>query len=274
MARRRPSPVRYRRGPPEHVPEPEVGKTAARLTLLTVIVSAIVGLGSAFLAYRSNQDVQEHAAQTQQQAAANTRFQADLLELRSVLDGALADLSVARASVQARADAWESGDAADIERAQESLRTALVRTRANAARLRIRLGRQGPYMLYWFAYHEYIEAGRCTDDDAYGDFDTTSRQKAVAFLIRSGVWLGDWFSDLAFASAQSALRDQLAGAPTEAQIAEAKRNGGQSEKALLKCGKALNDAVAGKLPETPSDYWNNLPDPPATTATEEPDPGA
>jgi hypothetical protein len=249
-----------------------VGKTAARLTLLTVTVSAIVGLGSAFLAYKSNQDVQDHAATAQERAARDTRVQADLIELRSVLDGALADLAVTRASVQAKSDAWLDGDDAAVERAGDALRTSLVRTRANAARLRIRLGRKGPYTLYWFAYHEYIEAGRCMDDADFDHFDTTTRQKAVAFLIRTGVWLGDWFSDLAFANAQSTLRGGLAGSLSDTQIAEAERFGGYPEDALLRCKKTLNYVVDDELPIDPRKYWNALE--PASSAADEPDPGA
>ena len=236
------------------------------VTVLTIVVPAVVVLVAAYFTYQTSREVQEHAAESnrevQDRAARDTRLRGDLTELRSVLDAALTDLSLTRAAAQAKLDAWmafrNGGDEDDVRNAQVALNDTLARTRASASRLRIRLGQQGAHNVYWFAYQEFEEAGACTRIEGEAQGDERDREKAVRFLVRTGIWLGNGFSDLAFDKAQSALGSGTTDGPSAEQLAVASKVGRQTERALLECGKAVKYATAGTLPNHPRAYWDGL----------------
>jgi hypothetical protein len=135
------------------------GERASRrehvIAVVAIVVTGVVSAAGVVVGCETSRDAQRTAREAQREAARAQRGQADLTELRSVLDRATADLSALREAMgdlsepnirpQSRVTASESIPTRVLARFQDTSRDA----EASLARLLIRLGPEAKASRYF-----------------------------------------------------------------------------------------------------------------------------
>ena len=141
------------------ITEAQARKRELRITTVAIVVTGLVSAAGVFVSWQSARDSQQTAREAQREAARGERARTDLTELRTVLDGATADLQRAAEAAVALQDRPPRPSVHFFERQPVTRLISAVRTSDKTrARLVIRLGSKAAAVTHFDRAFEHLSS--------------------------------------------------------------------------------------------------------------------